>query len=577
MSTVPDLRFFSADPFSGDYLQALRADLEQATWVRFLVCYFNQDGHKALAPHLGNALRHPLSRGLVTLTCACGLAGLRTLKLEANPARDQLRVFLPMQSEGPAETRLLHSKMAVIVRPGSSPGAPDRVVLYTGSHNWTGPGLRAADKGPKNVEASVRVEMDWNPDWLPEAGCAYYGGHPIADALAHMDRAFHLASCTDMTSAKAEVELQSWLRAHCRFDLASPGSSTFVVATAVLGGQVDGTTARSGKKVPRRPPYDLPRAGQRLFVQHYNVEGKEPETFDAATPWALLVWGRSADLEQALVPWLILCRPQAVGRRNFGSPNLQAVDWLLYDAKHNGPAGDVQRGVAKTKPDSHTVQATTSVAGRGLKVAHWRLAPVAAGVQTKDLNYTEPARYVLLEVIVVRRPRAPSEGQEASTWEGSELVFDHGRQRARRVTWIVHDPDGRPDPDRARNMRKEQKDDLGLEVDDSSAPTGQVDLLDADLADADVYLCKAPVNLVLMARAGALRREVAGEPGKARRVILEASSGPLPSSAPDKADVQRMQKLVGPGATHFREVLKLTDQELVRLRLVPRAKGKASP
>ncbi len=290
MSAGTDLRFFTAEPFGQDYLDALRSDLQQAYWVRFLVCYFNEDGHKALAPHLANALQSPLSRGLITLTCACGLGGLEALWRDADHPRDRLRCFIPMKKEGTADAKLLHSKMAVLVKPGAEPGAPDRVVLYTGSHNWTGPGLRVRGKGKGslNVEASLRLEKDWEPRWLEETTAAPVPatGDPVVDALNQIERCFRLRSSTDIGAPSARREIESWLRTQCHQDVAAPGKSTFIVAAGVLAGQVDGNTAQRGKRVRRAPTPTVPRAGERLFVQHFRYGDKEPETFDSSSSWA---------------------------------------------------------------------------------------------------------------------------------------------------------------------------------------------------------------------------------------------------------------------------------------------------
>lgn len=564
MKGSQDNRFFTADPFGSDYLGALCEDLDQATWVRFLVCYFNGDGHQALSPALAKALRHPESKGLVTLTCACGISGLDALWAEAGCPRGKLRCFVPVKKEGPADAKLLHSKMAVLVKPGRSPGDPARVVLYTGSHNWTGPGLRVPGKsnGQLNVEASLRLEMDWDPAWLAEVHreSAAPTHNPVVDALNQIERCFWLESSTDRGDPAAEIEIESWLRDQCKQDIAAPGSTTFIVASGVLGGQVDGASAQSGSRVPPTGFRKLPRKGEWLFVQHFNYQGAEPETFDSASAWALLIWEETADLAAAKQPWLVLCRVRNLGQEDAGSPNLQTVQWLVYDPGHAASTAAGTGGIASQPPASVCVQGHVTRTRVPLEVEHWVVAPVKPETATRALNHHSPARSALLEVVAVRSPRDWVGASGIPSWEGTELPFHAGKQRRARRGFVVHERDGAPSQRRALAMRLEQDLLFGVGISEDAGPTDDVELL-----HRDVFPCIAPINQVLFAGRD-VRGGEAVEPERQRAAYFEVPVDPSVSRGRAER-VTRMERLIAPGTPHVAAVLGLGKMELTALGL----------
>lgn len=542
---MTDVQFFAGDPFNTAYFDALRDDLREAEWVRFLMCYLNEDGANALSRDLARALTHPESKGLITLTCACGVKGLQLLWERAGRPRNQLKCFMPMKREGSADAKLLHSKMVVLFKPGRRGGAP-RIVLYTGSHNWTGPGLRLPGRGDGrlNVEASLRLEADWDPS-SPEMA-------PFFEALRQIDVCFDLASSTDLGDPAAEAEIESWLRAKCKKDIAAPGSMSFIVASGVLTGRVDAASARSGQPIPRRGRLVVPKVGQSLYVQHFNYRG-EPETFDSAPVWALLLWEQRADLAAAEQPWLVLCRPRNLGQSDAGSPNLQAIDWLVYDPRHNSSAA-----VETEPPESVTVPATVLRTGKSLEVEHWCVAPVQSGTPTQALNHRTPDRYALLEVAAVRRPNRRE--VEGAVWAGTELPFHQGKNRTPLKGFVVHDPDGRPSMGRADRMRDEQRTLFGLTV-DAGGPTG-----DPRLLEHDVFPCQAPVNEVLFAgRAQGTRID---DPHRERTAWFEVPVDPDLARARSKR-VARMERLIAPGRPHIERALGLSEVELDALGWKP--------
>ena len=62
--------FLSAKTVSDDYLAALRADLEQADILRFVVAYVADSGTRAIGLKLlAGALQHHASLGVASLSC----------------------------------------------------------------------------------------------------------------------------------------------------------------------------------------------------------------------------------------------------------------------------------------------------------------------------------------------------------------------------------------------------------------------------------------------------------------------------------------------------------------------------
>ena len=150
--------------------------------------------------------------------------------------------------------------------------------------------------GPRReVQQELREEIQKD---LQETGRRY----PPFEIGLRIERCFHLESSTDLGDPRAKVELDSWLRSKCKKDLAAPGASTFIVASAVLSGEVDDVTSKRGKRVRRTGRGRVPSVGQRLYVQHFNYKGAERDTFDSSSAWAVLLWERSADLAAAARP-----------------------------------------------------------------------------------------------------------------------------------------------------------------------------------------------------------------------------------------------------------------------------------
>lgn len=566
-----DVRLLHADPFSQEMLAALRQDLASAVWTRFMVCYFNEAGYDALSPVLAKALRHPRSRGLITLTCACGAGAIERLAQEVAPPQGRLRVFLPLERERADDARLIHAKTVLIVRPRQNPGpfeTPLEAVLYVGSNNWTGPGFRL-EGGRKNVETSVRIVADWDPAeesrWLhlaEQAGTAALG-NPILDALAQMHRCFTLASNTDLAQGVALGEIHGWMSANCRTDVEPPGATPFIVLTGVLAEEVDRDSARRGDAHPQKHPL-LPRAGDSIYVQHFKSTD-EPEVFDSNVTWAVLLWESTTDLERGEQPWLILGTARNLGQRNSGDPSLRTVPWIAFDPAQNSPIGAPRassRGSIQP-PQFTVVQPANLRSGPALKVEYWSVAPVAPGTTSGELNHRAPDRYALVEVVAVRAPRRSNSPEPA--WKGTEIPFHGGKRRKRQRFFVVHDADGSASPERADLMRREQAQAFGLTeaaTASDAGPTGT-----AAFEDGDVYECVAPINDLLF-RGYEGEVVVAHREDEGRATLFEIGRFQQPTGSAGRC-VPRMEYLVAPGVPHVAQALGLGGVVVERLGMKP--------
>ena len=155
------MELLSEHPVSGEYLSRLQQDLEMAESVRFAVGYVTKRGLQAIGvERLARVLQHPDSFGVSSLTCEIGFSPLYALQAHAQVG-DRLRYLMGAQDmrvlreelSGPA---LMHSKLVRIVRRDGI------VVVYLGSHNWSGRALGTQDL-PRNAEISMRLVPGASP------------------------------------------------------------------------------------------------------------------------------------------------------------------------------------------------------------------------------------------------------------------------------------------------------------------------------------------------------------------------------------------------------------------------------
>ncbi len=579
LPTVRDVRLLHADLSGTHMLEKLQKDLKKALWARCMVCYFNLDGFNALK-YLPRALRDPRSQALFTLTCSCKLKAIEALADALSPPAERLKVFVPGDRWGGETARLLHSKMVFIVRKrsrGAPAGGPSHeAVLYVGSHNWTGPGLRCSSAGRYNVETSLRLVADWDlqqePAWLNAVEQAVAQKtllkNPFLDGLVQMRRCFQMVSCTDMAHRGAREELARWIETNCLNAADTAGATKVIVLTGVLGDEVDEKAAKSGQAPPPVAPLTLPSTGEHLYVQHYSQEG-EPEVFDSSATWMILLWESEQALKQAEQPWLLLCNPRELGQEQRGNPSLTDIDWLIYDPKQNVPSKRAGTLGSKTPPQHVHVAQANLRSGRSLRVEYWSVAPVLQGIATNALNARKPDRHVLVEVIDVRRPagsRASPDRQDP-VWEGTELPFHRGKRRVRKKVYPVHDAEGRPSLQRAQAMRREQHRIFNVSLPDPEERNARGPIGDDSLSRGDIYPCEAPINDVLFRSIGAAGVQARRPDGDDSRGMVFEIVRAQDYTADETRHIPRIELLLGPDGQHLQLGLALSSAVMKRLGL----------
>jgi hypothetical protein len=282
------MKLLSKELVSLDYTKELQRDLNKATLCRFLVAYVSLTGLNAInRPVLIKPLRDPRSFGIASLSCSCGYEPLIKLQNELGASTDvRLKYFMDPMVKDPDEPNnlsLFHSKLVYLWLEREA-----KSVVYIGSHNWTrralGPG------GPRNVEASVRFELDFSPDDLDGTGTSV-----AAHVNRHLLQAWDMPVCLPATPAN-EPLFQEWYERGCRRAESAPLEDTTIVLT------VRKTTGASVA-----PDQWLNLQGHGIYLQSLEEdEGKL--VWDSDNRLLILVWDSEADLRAARQPIILKCR-----------------------------------------------------------------------------------------------------------------------------------------------------------------------------------------------------------------------------------------------------------------------------
>ena len=491
MPAIETFDFFSPSN-AHDFRRQLKHDLQGADWVRFLVCYYSQKGHETLKEELVPALQSEQSRGLVSLTCACGYKSLMALwtkvRTSSRAPDRKLKCFIPLLEDRKNQPALLHSKIVVIGRTDDS-GKP-KAILFTGSHNWTGRGLGTSR--PHNAEASLRLETTWHPSWLNKidkneplkelTGCQ----RAVYDSLTFINNYFASESAVDMASPYAEKQLELWMTDRCKNDTEAPKSEEVLVAIAVLHRRKD------------IAEYDVPREGDIICIHHYEKKD-EKNTFLTGLPWIVFLWENDAALKKREQPWLVLGRVTSVASEGRGESSLGRFKWLLCDPAHN----------KARNWDEVTEKAIQSLEIRGGKlseeclrrVQYWTLSAVSEGSSSKEEYEIAPTTEAGLEVVIVRAPnttttRSDKRFTSVPSWHGNELPLHGKRKREHKRKFIAYDENG-ISTKKVESMWEEQRRFFGFDEKDKSDFVSEIP--HAELA-GKIYDCDSPYNGLLFQR-----------------------------------------------------------------------------
>ncbi len=551
---VRGVRFFAAGLISGDYRTQMAKDLLDAEWGLVAVCYFDENGRKGLGEEIANLLqKDERSKFLVMATCA-SIEPLLNLKADAPGIREgQLRCVLDLGMQGvkgcPDEPdfRLLHSKTALLFLPGRK-GEPQQVILYAGSHNWTGPGL--GNGHVKNVESSLRIQFECSDlGFLSDKSKRpQTGRNAIADAFFQFHAAFRLSSATDLTWPKAKEELLEWRFQSCHGQGENPELNSVVVAPAVYDFRSAAPDLPLDPAAGETPA--VPQVGDRIYVQHFKPEsGSEVEKgghdffSNATTPLALFVWA-SAGRIGLDAPQLLICG-SGVAAADTKAGTGEEFQWALTD-----PAQNCLR-VA----DSNAAEPTsTVVAHRNLKVYHWTLQPVGLGATSKMVNRENPDSFAVVRVLACIQTSMVA-GQLATPQAALALHLSWSKQRRLDRRFPVFDRCGELAEGRAAEILAEQADQFGTKKPSVRPDTKAV-------LGLDVYECAAPINSLLLGAdkpAPGLDGVVRARPPKHSKITGESET---PREyffrvTPRGEVIPRLQKLQAPGRSILEDTLDL--------------------
>jgi hypothetical protein len=338
----------STAPVSTEYLERLRADLDDAQIVRFAVAFISGAGVSAIgADRLVRALTSPESFGLSTLHCGCGFEPLMDLQKALGSWCPRLRYFMDPCYKGRREVEptlaLLHSKLVFIV---SKDGR--RAVTYVGSHNWS---QRALADGPtRNAEVSLRVEEPFQPDQL------YGRGDSVAAKVnAHLLTLNNYPVWEDADPSNRAV-FEEWRDAAC--DRGSIGEPLEQVAVVCCVG-------RNAYGLADAATWDaLRRGGVGLYLQLLD-EQEGSVVWEQSGRVRLLVWPTRADLDAGRSPIVVFCHStqRGAGKESMlqgtSHPVMQGFRGVLLDGQQHarwqagrniGPPQEATvRGVARVR------------------------------------------------------------------------------------------------------------------------------------------------------------------------------------------------------------------------------------
>lgn len=223
------MQFLSKNLVTHDYRTSLQKDLAQATVCRFLVAYVSGEGIKSInrAP-LIRALKDSRSFGVASLSCACKHEPLLSLQDEFEDVR--LKYFMdPVveEKDEPKNVALFHSKLVYIYNQRTQ-----KSIVYLGSHNWTRRAL--GPQGPRNAEASLRLEFEFEDDHLLGIGDSI-----PSEVNHHLVSAWNSPLCFPATRNN-EPTFEEWATKACSKAASVPlEQNTIVLAVRAGHGQAD--------------------------------------------------------------------------------------------------------------------------------------------------------------------------------------------------------------------------------------------------------------------------------------------------------------------------------------------------
>lgn len=406
------MKLHSTALVSDDLLHSLTADLARASVCRFGIAYFSTGGLNAIGQNLlARALCGEESFGVSSMSCACGYQPLLSLSREvaALGGVPNLKYFMDPLADGsdePENVALLHSKIVYLVTEGLS-----QSILYIGSHNWSRRALGPGKGSPRNAEATMRIEGDFDPDHLTGTG-----GSVFADANEHLLNAFNSPLCLEVNRAN-EHKFEEWFQKGCKRTRGEGLRETKVILAIHKG--------------PNRLRPDewgsLGNAG--IYVQML-TESEGRQIWDAGDNILVLVWDSEADLQIGRQPHLLRCRistekagPDSDLRgTNASSSPISGFSAVIWDQTQHHAIASGRAGDPKT---------VRTKRGKEVKVFDFEFPLTSNDSQTFD-GPVNPKYQFYLEVDQVVFPRDGDIPEKPGyVWIRSSLAMAESRSDAK--------------------------------------------------------------------------------------------------------------------------------------------------
>jgi hypothetical protein len=415
------MQLLSPIPTANAYLELLRQDLQDALVLRFVIAYVSDSGITSIGQELlADALRQPDSFGVASLSCSCGFAPFVGLQAMLEPQQGKLKYFVDpvvLDSDGDPDLTLVHSKIVYIGRPDN------RAVIYLGSHNWSGRAL--GPDAPRNAEASMRFEFDYDPSQLDGTGTDL-----PSETNRHLLQCFQLGASLPVRKDNIPI-FADWFRARCEREKPLPLDEYAVVIGACVNNGAASTYDHLWKA--------LLKPGASIYLPCH-VEDEGQILWQRKDRVLLMAWTSTEALESSREPVLLFCKAtRQVAGRDSASRGTSEGDIENFDLVLRDPGQGVRVGAGEDPGEPLTLELNN-----GQVFEYFELSSVPPTVTAAAINGSASPKYQnYLQVYEVLLPEwlkqtedpcaEPARAQMAArpdqaVWSAANLALTTNRQ-----------------------------------------------------------------------------------------------------------------------------------------------------
>ncbi|MBL4844164.1 MAG: hypothetical protein JKY65_01450 [Planctomycetes bacterium] len=414
------MQLLSPIPTASAYLEHLRKDLQDARVLRFVIAYVSDSGITSIGQELlVAALQQPDSFGVASLSCSCGFKPFVNLQAQLEPQQEKLKYFVDpvvLDSDGDPDLTLVHSKVVYIVRPDN------RAVVYLGSHNWSGRAL--GPDAPRNAEASMRFEFDYDPSQLRGASSDL-----PSEINRHLLECFHLGASLPVRKDNIPI-FADWFRARCEREKPLPLDEYAVVVGACVTDSEASTYDHLWKALTPGSSIYLP----------CHVEGEGQILRQRQDRVLLMAWTSTDALENSKEPLLLFCKvTRQVAGKDSAFEGTSEGDIKNFDLVLRDPRQSTRVGAGEDPGEALRVELNN-----GQVFEYFELSSVPATVSAATIDGKAPPKYQsYLQVYEILLPEwlkkttdhsaEPARAQMASrpdqgVWSAPNLALTTNRQ-----------------------------------------------------------------------------------------------------------------------------------------------------